>query len=194
MRQVSDIGRMVDEFSSFARMPAPVMRNEDLAELVRQTVFLQRNARPEIAFETELPAHPVKLALDQRQVGQALTNLLQNAVDAIHGRETAAELPPGRVVVRVNETEGRVAVVVEDNGKGLPADNRDRLTEPYVTTRSKGTGLGLAIVKKIMEDHGGELTLADRPEGGAIVTLIFSAAAPGVADTAGSMKAAAHGS
>src|SRR4030095_5577804 len=101
VRQVSDIGRMVDEFSSFARMPAPVMRNEDLAELVRQTVFLQRNARPEIAFETELPDHPVKLALDQRQVGQALTNLLQNAVDSIHGREAGAGLPPGRVVVRV---------------------------------------------------------------------------------------------
>jgi two-component system nitrogen regulation sensor histidine kinase NtrY len=196
VRQVSDIGRMVDEFSSFARMPAPVMRNEDVAELVRQTVFLQRNARPEITFETELPDHPVKLALDQRQVGQALTNLLQNAVDAIHGREPqGAELPPGRVVVRVTESDGRVMVIVEDNGKGLPADNRDRLTEPYVTTRSKGTGLGLAIVKKIMEDHGGELTLADRPEGGAIVTLIFSAAAvaPGVAEAAGSMKAA-HGS
>jgi two-component system nitrogen regulation sensor histidine kinase NtrY len=196
VRQVSDIGRMVDEFSSFARMPAPVMRNEDLVELVRQTVFLQRNARSEISFETELPDHPVKLPLDQRQVGQALTNLLQNAVDAIHGRDPARELPPGRIVVRVQEGDGRAAIVVEDNGKGLPAENRDRLTEPYVTTRSKGTGLGLAIVKKIMEDHGGELTLADRPEGGAIVTLIFSmnAAAQGVADAAGSMKAAAHGS
>jgi two-component system, NtrC family, nitrogen regulation sensor histidine kinase NtrY len=162
---------------------------------VRQTVFLQRNARPEITFETELPDHPVKLALDQRQVGQALTNLLQNAVDSIHGREAGAELPPGRVVVRVKEGDGRVAVVVEDNGKGLPADNRDRLTEPYVTTRSKGTGLGLAIVKKIMEDHGGELALADRPQGGAIVTLVFPATASASdADAAGSMKAAAHGS
>jgi two-component system, NtrC family, nitrogen regulation sensor histidine kinase NtrY len=196
VRQVSDIGRMVDEFSSFARMPAPVMRSEDLVELVRQTVFLQRNARQEIAFETELPDHPVRLPLDQRQVGQALTNLLQNAVDAIHGRDPAAELAPGRIVVHVQKGEGQVAVAVEDNGKGLPADNRDRLTEPYVTTRSKGTGLGLAIVKKIMEDHGGELMLADRPEGGAIVTLIFSVhtAAQGAADTTGSMKAAAHGS
>jgi two-component system nitrogen regulation sensor histidine kinase NtrY len=177
-------------------MPAPVMRSEDLVELVRQTVFLQRNARPEIAFETELPDHPVKLALDQRQVGQALTNLLQNAVDSIHGRDAAPDLAPGRIVVRVKDIDGRIAVMVEDNGKGLPAENRDRLTEPYVTTRSKGTGLGLAIVKKIMEDHGGELTLADRPEGGAIVTLIFSAtsAAPGAAAATGSMKAAAHGS
>jgi two-component system, NtrC family, nitrogen regulation sensor histidine kinase NtrY len=172
------------------------MRSEDLVELVRQTVFLQRNARQEIAFETELPDHPVRLPLDQRQVGQALTNLLQNAVDAIHGRDPAAELAPGRIVVHVQKGEGQVAVAVEDNGKGLPADNRDRLTEPYVTTRSKGTGLGLAIVKKIMEDHGGELMLADRPEGGAIVTLVFSVhtAAQGAADTTGSMKAAAHGS
>src|SRR5690606_6783643 len=96
VRQVSDIGRMVDEFSSFARMPAPVMREENLVELVRQTVFLQRNAWPEIAFETELPSHPVRLALDPRQIGQALTNLLQNAVDAIHGRSDAGgeTLPP----------------------------------------------------------------------------------------------------
>jgi two-component system nitrogen regulation sensor histidine kinase NtrY len=198
VRQVSDIGRMVDEFSSFARMPAPVMRQEDLVELVRQTVFLQRNARSEIAFEMELPVHPVKLAFDQRQIGQALTNLLQNAVDAIQGRSDAGEeLPPGRVVVRLHQHGDRIAVVVEDNGKGLPADNRDRLTEPYVTTRSKGTGLGLAIVKKIMEDHGGELTLADRPLGGAIVSLIFSttaaAARSPAAEAPGSMKAAAHG-
>jgi two-component system nitrogen regulation sensor histidine kinase NtrY len=162
---------------------------------VRQTVFLQRNARPEITFETELPDRAVRLALDQRQVGQALTNLLQNAVDAIHGREAAAELEPGRISVRVEERDRQVAVSVADNGKGLPAEDRDRLTEPYVTTRSKGTGLGLAIVKKIMEDHGGGLMLADRPQGGAIVTLVFpaSAAAPG-ADATGSMKAAAHGS
>ena len=199
VRQVSDIGRMVDEFSSFARMPAPVMRQEDVVELVRQTVFLQRNARPEITFEMELPSHPVKLALDQRQIGQALTNLLQNAVDAIHGRSDAGEeLQPGRVVVRVRQQGDEIAVVVEDNGKGLPTDNRDRLTEPYVTTRAKGTGLGLAIVKKIMEDHGGELTLADRPLGGAVVSLIFSVTAaaarsPSV-EASGSMKAAAHGS
>ncbi len=199
VRQVSDIGRMVDEFSSFARMPAPVMRQEDVVELVRQTVFLQRNARPEIAFEMELPSHPVKLALDQRQIGQALTNLLQNAVDAIYGRSDGGEeLPPGRVVVRVRQQGDEIAVVVEDNGKGLPTDNRDRLTEPYVTTRSKGTGLGLAIVKKIMEDHGGELTLADRPLGGAVVSLIFSvtaaAARSPAVEASGSMKAAAHGS
>ncbi|HEX6979241.1 MAG TPA: PAS domain-containing sensor histidine kinase [Alphaproteobacteria bacterium] len=198
VRQVGDIGRMVDEFSAFARMPAPVMRPDDLVELVRQTVFLQRNAHADIAFDTILPAHPVRLSIDQHQIGQALTNLLQNAIDAIHGRNPSdgEPLPQGRIVVRVAEEAGRVVLSVEDNGKGLPSDMRDRLTEPYVTTRAKGTGLGLAIVKKIMEDHGGELVLDDRPGGGAVVKLVFSAASTGgrAADAPGSMKAAAHGS
>ncbi len=198
VRQVGDIGRMVDEFSAFARMPAPVMRPEDLVEIVRQTVFLQRNAHADIAFDTILPAHPVRLLLDQHQIGQALTNLLQNAIDAIQGRppSDSEPLPPGRIVVRVAEEAGRVVLAVEDNGKGLPSDMRDRLTEPYVTTRAKGTGLGLAIVKKIMEDHGGELVLGDRPGGGAVVKLVFSAASTEgwAADAPDSVKAAAHGS
>lgn len=176
VRQVGDIGRMVDEFSSFARMPAPSMREEDLCELIRQTVFLQRNARPEITFETHLPADgPVRLALDPRQVGQALTNLIKNATEAIDGRVApdGGELPAGRIAVGLVEQADRTAIVVEDNGKGLPVENRERLTEPYVTTRSKGTGLGLAIVKKIMEDHGGELVLEERPGSGARVSLVF---------------------
>ncbi len=177
VRQVGDIGRMVDEFSSFARMPAPSMREEDISELIRQTVFLQRNARPEITFETHLPADgPVRLAFDSRQIGQALTNLLKNASEAIDGRTPPADggaLPPGRITVRLVEQDDRTTVIVEDNGKGLPVENRERLTEPYVTTRSKGTGLGLAIVKKIMEDHGGELVLEESPSGGARVSLVF---------------------
>ncbi|HTY66725.1 MAG TPA: PAS domain-containing sensor histidine kinase [Alphaproteobacteria bacterium] len=176
VRQVGDIGRMVDEFSSFARMPAPSMREDDLSELIRQTVFLQRNARPEITFETQLPQDgPVRLVFDPRQIGQALTNLLKNAAEAIDGRPQpeSGELAPGRISVRLIEDADRTSVVVEDNGKGLPVENRERLTEPYVTTRSKGTGLGLAIVKKIMEDHGGELTLDEAPDGGARVSLIF---------------------
>ncbi|MBI3451750.1 MAG: PAS domain-containing sensor histidine kinase [Rhodospirillales bacterium] len=198
IRQVGDIGRMVDEFSSFARMPAPVMREEDLVELVRRTVFLQRNARPEISFVTEIPDQPIVLRLDQRQIGQALTNLLQNAIDAIDGREAGVgdALPPGRVAARIVVEDGRVAVEIDDNGKGLPAEDRDRLTEPYVTTRAKGTGLGLAIVKKIMEDHGGELILADRPGGGARVSLIFvvkSAAGESAAHDATQQQTAGHG-
>jgi len=179
VRQVGDIGRMVDEFSSFARMPAPVMREEDLSELVRQTVFLQRQAHPDVEFDVVLPPAPVRVVLDARQVRQALTNLLQNALDAIAGRDApagGAALPPGRVEVFLGEGD-RVAVCVRDNGRGLPGEDRERLTEPYVTTRAKGTGLGLAIVKKIMEDHGGAVRLEDDPGGGARVTLEFGAAA-----------------
>ncbi len=173
MRQVEDIGRMVDEFSSFARMPAPRMRPENVAELVRRTVFLQSNGRTGAKFDTALPEVPVMLRLDAGQIGQALTNLLQNALDAIEGRE-GTELPPPHVAVELSQdAQGRTLVSVADNGRGLPKVDRDRLTEPYMTTRAKGTGLGLAIVKKIMEDHGGTVLLADRPGGGAVVTLVF---------------------
>jgi two-component system nitrogen regulation sensor histidine kinase NtrY len=172
VRQVGDIGRMVDEFSSFARMPAPVMRNEDLCDVARQAVFLARNGYPGIAFETDLPPLPVAVACDARQIGQALTNIIKNAVESIEGR-TGTDLPQGRIVVGLTESDGAVILSVRDNGKGLPAEQRERLTEPYVTTRAKGTGLGLAIVKKIMEDHGGELALADSPAGGASVSLVF---------------------
>ena len=176
VRQVGDIGRMVDEFSAFARMPSPVMKPHDVYELCHQAVALQRNALPEIAFELVEPAARPLIPCDARQVVQAVTNLLQNAVDAIAGREPTADgdqLPPGRIVVALANDGSNLTISVEDNGKGLPADHRDRLTEPYVTTRAKGTGLGLAIVKKIMEDHGGRLTLADRPGGGARVVLCF---------------------
>ena len=179
IRQVADIGRMVDEFSSFARMPQPVMRPDDINELVRQTVFLQRNARPEIRFTSVVPPKSIILLIDPRQVAQALTNLLQNAIDSIHSREPpeTGTIPQGEIAVRVSMADGGCVVSVEDNGKGLPLEDRDRLTEPYVTTRAKGTGLGLAIVKKIMEDHGGELILADREGGGARVSLRFPAPA-----------------
>jgi two-component system nitrogen regulation sensor histidine kinase NtrY len=173
MRQVEDIGRMVDEFSSFARMPAPRMRPEDLGELVRRMVFLQANGRTDAKFETALPPAPTMLNLDAGQIGQALTNLLQNALDAIEGRE-GKDLPPPHVAVSLAvDAQGRTQLAVADNGRGLPKIDRDRLTEPYMTTRAKGTGLGLAIVKKIMEDHGGTVLLADRPGGGAVVTLVF---------------------
>ncbi len=173
IRQVGDIGRMVDEFSSFARMPAPVMKRENLLEVVRQAVFLARQGYPDISFELIQPNGELNIPCDVRQVGQALTNLLKNAAEAIHGRQ-GADLPKGRVVIRVGpRSDGAALVAVEDNGKGLPVEHRERLTEPYVTTRSKGTGLGLAIVKKIMEDHGGELMLDDVDDGGARVSLVF---------------------
>ncbi|HLO79085.1 MAG TPA: PAS domain-containing sensor histidine kinase [Magnetospirillum sp.] len=172
VRQVGDIGRMVDEFSSFARMPAPQMKPDDLAEICRHAVFLQRTGYPDVAFEADLPAGKVPRVCDGRLIGQALTNLLKNAVEAIGGREGEG-LPPGRVHLELSERNGQWVVEITDNGKGLPTENRERLTEPYMTTRAKGTGLGLAIVKKIMEDHGGDLYLEDAPGGGARVGLIF---------------------
>jgi two-component system nitrogen regulation sensor histidine kinase NtrY len=172
IRQVGDIGRMVDEFSAFARMPAPVVRNEDLLDVVRQTVFLARNGYPDVTVEADLPDQPLKIPCDVRQIGQALTNLVKNAVEAVQGRE-GHDLPRGLVRVSLARHNGTVTIAVIDNGKGLPEDQRDRLTEPYVTTRVKGTGLGLAIVKKIMEDHGGELVLEDLNGAGARVSLVF---------------------
>jgi two-component system, NtrC family, nitrogen regulation sensor histidine kinase NtrY len=176
VRHVGDIGRMIDEFSSFARMPAPVLKPENLSEIVHQAVFLQRTAHPEIAFDTILPGHPVRVRCDARLVGQALINIVKNAIESIEARTAGSHTSlVGHIRVSVIEEEGQTAVVVEDNGKGLPRQDRERLTEPYVTTRLKGTGLGLAIVKKIMEDHEGELMLEDREPEGARVSLVFAA-------------------
>lgn len=175
VRQVGDIGRMVDEFSAFARMPQPVIRQEDLGQVLRDALILQRDAHPEIAYTVEVPDPAPVVPCDRRLLGQALTNLLQNAADAIAARlgaenedqavRTAGEIR-GHITVRIEPQEDEVAIVVEDDGIGLPqGDERERLTEPYVTHKAKGTGLGLAIVKKIMEDHGGRLGLEDRSRG-----------------------------
>lgn len=176
VRQVGDIGRMVDEFSAFARMPQPVIRPEDVATIVRDALVLQRNAHADIAYETRLPESPLAAPCDRRLLGQALTNLLQNAADAIAARErSAAEPPGGHIMVALESADDMVRLVVEDDGVGFPQGvERDRLAEPYVTHKAKGTGLGLAIVKKIMEDHGGRLVLEDRASGpGARAVLIL---------------------
>ena len=177
IRHVGDIGRMIDEFSSFARMPTPVLRPENLVEIVHRAVFLQRTAHPEIAFEPVFPSNPVVVNCDARLIGQALINIVKNAIEAIEARtaEDGAS-PAGRIRVSVAEEDCQAAVIIEDNGKGLPQHGREQLTEPYVTTRTKGTGLGLAIVKKIMEDHHGKLVLEDGDPQGARVSLHFAAA------------------
>jgi two-component system nitrogen regulation sensor histidine kinase NtrY len=166
IRQVSDIGRMVDEFSAFARMPKPVMERHDVRDIVREAVFLFQVSRPEIAFELDLPDKPVVALSDRRLLAQAVTNLVKNASEAI---DAAVETDParagqGRVVAKVRTKGDRVQITVIDNGCGLPKENRERLVEPYMTTRTKGTGLGLAIVHRITEQHGGTLTLADAPK------------------------------
>jgi two-component system nitrogen regulation sensor histidine kinase NtrY len=182
VRHVGDIGRMVDEFSSFARMPAPVLRHENVGELISQAAFLQQAAYPEISFEIEL-IDDVQLNCDAGQITRALTNLLLNAAESISAhKEDAARrsdgaasfaLTPGRIRIWMNCSPDGMEIGVDDNGRGLPAQGRERLAEPYVTTRVKGTGLGLAIVKKIMDDHGGKLALLDAADGGASIRLRF---------------------
>jgi two-component system, NtrC family, nitrogen regulation sensor histidine kinase NtrY len=176
IRHVGDIGRMIDEFSSLARMPTPVLKPENLIEIVHRAVFLQRTAHPEIVFEPVFPSAPVMVNCDSRLVGQAVINIVKNAIESIDARRAEDRAnPAGHVRVSVAEKNGRATVIVDDNGKGLPQHGREQLTEPYVTTRTKGTGLGLAIVKKIMEDHRGELVLEDGELEGARVSLHFAA-------------------
>ena len=167
-RQTGDIRRMVDEFARFARMPEPVTADENLVALLRDAVLLQQEARGDITYESELPDRPVTVNCDRGLIGQCLTNLLQNAADAIDGRresagQTGGDAPPGRIRVALTAGKRFYRVAITDNGAGLPKVGRDRLTDPYVTNRRKGTGLGLAIVKKIVEQHGGELVLGDAP-------------------------------
>jgi len=174
IRQVGDIGRMIDEFSAFARMPSPNFSVENLRDLVQQALFMQQVAHPNIEFVSKLPEGAVELMCDRHQAAQVLTNLLQNAADAINeARQGEASYPKGKIDVVVADNGSTVAVEILDNGPGLPVDQRDRLFEPYVTTRTKGTGLGLAIVKKVMEDHAGELFLENGPNGGACARLVF---------------------
>jgi two-component system, NtrC family, nitrogen regulation sensor histidine kinase NtrY len=163
VRQVDDIKRMVDEFSRFARMPKAVFADEDVADTVRQVVFLLRVAHPDIDLDVELESESMPARFDRRLISQALTNIIKNATEAI-GAAPPAELGRGRVAVRAQRDGKDVVIDVIDNGIGLPKENRARLLEPYVTTREKGTGLGLAIVGRILEEHGGRLELRDASE------------------------------
>jgi two-component system nitrogen regulation sensor histidine kinase NtrY len=181
VRQVDDIKRMVDEFSRFARMPKAVPADEDVADAVRQVVFLLRVAHPDIDFDVNLEAEAMPARFDRRLISQALTNIIKNAAEAI-GAVPSAELGRGRIAVRVYREGKDIVIDAIDNGIGLPKENRSRLLEPYVTTREKGTGLGLAIVGRILEEHGGRLELRDAAEKspgarGAWMQLRFSAEA-----------------
>jgi two-component system, NtrC family, nitrogen regulation sensor histidine kinase NtrY len=160
VRQVDDIKRMVDEFSRFARMPKAVVADEDVADTVRQVVFLLRVGNPDVDFDVELEADAMPARFDRRLISQALTNIIKNATEAI-GAVPPDKLGRGRIVVRARREGNEAVIDVIDNGIGLPKENRARLLEPYVTTREKGTGLGLAIVGRILEEHGGRLELRD---------------------------------
>jgi two-component system nitrogen regulation sensor histidine kinase NtrY len=183
IRQVEDIGRMVDEFSAFARMPKPEMKVIDIREALREASFLIEVSRTDIKFEREFGNEPLKGTFDSRLMAQAFGNVIKNAAEAIEAVNKEIG-DTGAIRIRADMADGMIRVDVIDNGKGLPRENRQRLLEPYMTTREKGTGLGLAIVKKIVEDHGGRLELHDAPPDfhggrGAMVTMFLPAAAAG---------------
>ena len=160
VRQVDDIKRMVDEFSRFARMPKPAMAAEDVADTVRQVVFLQRVGNADMDIDLELAEDPMPAKFDRRLISQGLTNIIKNATEAI-AAVPPAELGRGHIRVWAARDGDDIVIDVVDNWIGLPKENRSRLLEPYVTTREKGTGLGLAIVGKILEEHGGRIELGD---------------------------------
>jgi two-component system nitrogen regulation sensor histidine kinase NtrY len=183
VRQVSDIGRMVDEFSQFARMPKPTFDQADLREAIKEAVFLREVARPEIDFKVDTGTEPLNAYFDMRLMSQALGNVLKNAAESIEA--ALADKPDTRGLIKLTASDegDHLQIRVIDNGCGLPEQSRQRLLEPYMTTREKGTGLGLAIVRKIIEDHGGKIDLTDAPdlaegETGAMVTLTISKTKP----------------
>ena len=167
-RHTRDIGRMVEEFVTYARLPTSVYAVENLVSIIRKAVFSEQTAHPDITYVQRLPGTPVPLLCDEAQLGQALLNLLKNAAEAL-------EISANReITIALTEDSSSVTLTVSDNGPGFPADKIGNLTEPYVTTRPKGTGLGLAIVKRTVEEHKGTLTLSNREGGGACVTVVFA--------------------
>ena len=174
IRQVGELRTMVDEFSSFARLPKPIFRVEDPVALARQALFLQEVSQTDIAYSFSSEEHIGSIACDRHQFGQAMTNVLKNAAEAVDARTRQEESEfKGRIEVEVSGLAEAVEVKISDNGIGLPQD-RERIVEPYVTSREKGTGLGLAIVNKIVEEHGGEMSFAPARDGGTCVTMSFA--------------------
>lgn len=176
IRQVSQIGKLVNEFSSFARLPEPDIHRENIVDLARQAIFLQRQAHPNINFIFNAEDDMLMIDCDEGQIGQVLTNVLQNAINAVSLEEIAGKNKPELPIIElsIEKSNSKCRIRIEDNGPGFPVQGRERLTEPYYTTHSKGTGLGLAIVAKIIEDHRGKLELADSMLGGAKVIIEFS--------------------
>ena len=166
-RHTKDIGRMVEEFVGYARMPGVQLKEENFSALLRRAVFSEQTVHPDISYTLDAPEQ-LMLRCDEAQLRQVFTNLLKNAAEALEQQQT-----PREIRIALHEEPQEVTVTIRDNGSGFPADKISTLTEPYVTTRTKGTGLGLAIVKRTMEEHRGSLTLANAQDGGALVTLIF---------------------
>ncbi|MBB6122559.1 two-component system nitrogen regulation sensor histidine kinase NtrY [Sphingobium subterraneum] len=174
VRQVGDLRRIVDEFSSFARMPKPVFRPESLADIARHSMFLHEVAHPDVRFSFEAFGPVEDVVCDRRQMTQALTNIVKNAVEAVEARTVTGALPRGEIrMTLAAHAPDELILELTDNGIGLPAE-RERIIEPYMTTRTKGTGLGLAIVHKIIEEHGGSMTFHDAPDGGTRVRICLN--------------------
>lgn len=176
IRQVNDIGHMVNEFSAYARMPLPVKRAEDWVKVCQDALVLQRHAHPDIEFVFTAGEPAIVASFDRLQLTQVITNLLQNAIDSIHERQQSVP-DIGRIRITVERKGDNIILTLEDNGLGLPEKIKDEIMEPYVTTKKKGSGLGLAIVKKIMEDHDGSVVLensaySDR-KSGAKAVIVF---------------------
>ncbi len=176
VRQVGDLRRMVDEFSNFARMPKPVFQRANVHDVARAALFLHEVAHPGVSFSIEPRDGPIWMVCDRRQLGQALTNIVKNAVEAIEARRIRGDQSSAgdRVDLQIRRDDEQLVIDITDTGVGLP-EERERLTEPYMTTRVRGTGLGLAIVKKIVEEHLGEIAFLDRPGGGTHVRIAFDA-------------------
>jgi len=185
-------GKAVDAYASLVfndkmqqdRLPKPVFRQESLTDIVRQALFLHEVAHPEIRFSYTGPEEPIQMPCDRRQLGQAFTNILKNAGEAIHEKsgDDSVDDVGDEIAVVLEQLEDRIKVAISDSGIGLPAE-RERLTEPYMTTRTRGTGLGLAIVKNIIEEHHASMNFGDRPGGGTIVTVMFDPSALSVHQT-----------
>jgi two-component system, NtrC family, nitrogen regulation sensor histidine kinase NtrY len=176
VRQVGDLRNIVDEFSSFARMPKPVLRQESIIDIVGHAVFLHEVAHTDISFTFEHDTEIPPLVCDRRQLGQAITNILKNAVEAVEERKKNGTVPNdfrGIITAKIETLDDYLTLRISDNGTGLPKD-RDRILEPYVTTRATGSGLGLAIVKKIIEEHFAEVSFSDAEGGGAMISIRFS--------------------
>ncbi len=188
VRQTNDLRRIVDEFSKFARMPAPERKALELNKLVSDAVVLQEAGRPDITYSLALPDHAILAQLDATMIGQALTNLLKNAAEAIDEQKEINPELVGEIRIALASADETVTIDIQDNGTGLP-DQTARLFEPYVTHREKGTGLGLPIVKKIIEEHGGTLELIPAPpfldggRNGARARIVLPQTGSGVADT-----------
>ena len=176
IRQVSSLEKMVDEFSAFARMPAPIFSEADLRTVIEEVIFEQGVAFPDISITFNKSERPSPVLCDTRLIGQALTNVTKNAAESIkrHFDDAGLDDVDGNISIAIEALDGFFEVIIDDNGAGWPLPDRERLLEPYVTTRETGTGLGLAIVQRIAEDHGGFITLEDRPEGAVGARLIFA--------------------